>query len=137
MLSISRIVSCVPCSIVIFRGCGGCSCGGAGGGTSAGGWFWILDCPGSEFWAIVLLLLAAELLFADSRRRRAASRPAGLFSVPLNGTGSAPAVSAGGGADIEFAEAFQPSPTCRLLTTSFTPSTDAAWRDAASRCASL
>src|ERR1017187_6402642 len=140
MLSMRRTDSGVPCSIVTFNGCGGAGGGvaeedAADGGGSAGGW----SCGTGagvvwEYSAFGLPPVAVESLpmsASSEARERLDFLTLGML---LDGIDLASFAAATWGA---ATEGFEALPTCRLLTTSFTPSTDAACRAAAARCASL
>src|ERR1700734_514493 len=135
MLSIRRTEIGVPCSMVTFSGCGGS--GGtpeedaAEDGWTSGG------ADSRESSAIVLLFSAVESLpppTSSAVRDRLGFRTLGDL---LDDIGAASFVAATLRTGRGGAGPFEALASCRLLTTSFTPSTAAASRAAAARCAAL
>src|SRR6185369_17061736 len=112
MASTKRIARLVPDGIVTF-----CGFGGSGGGAGAAG-------------AAACATSVVETGFGFGRpalgRAFGAGAGAGAGFSSICAGGSVSATGEGVGAA-----------TCRLLITSFTPGTAAAWRAAASRCISL
>src|SRR5580704_3695379 len=105
-----------------FGGDGGGGAGASAGcGAAAGGGVASAICPPFEF-CISLELLEEPLCF---------------FLVGSGFGFSAGGAAAVSGAGCGAGAAAMDGPTCKLLTTSFTPGTAAACRLAASRCASL
>src|SRR5271155_1651756 len=135
MLSSRRIEICVPCSTVTVCGAGldgGVSGGGASRGAGAGGWEFSATVPslaGTPALASAAVATGALTLdFLPGEGLTVGSAGGGAVLAVLVSAVSAVAVGATAAAAL---------PTFRLLTTSFTPSTDAACRAAAVRCMSL
>src|SRR5271157_1589595 len=122
--------------MINFFGAGG---GGGVAGVSAGGMFSGAASGGGALLAVICPAFESARLALSATLALCDFLPAAGFAFSAGGALEACMASglAGAISPVALGGTAGPFPTTRLLTTSFTPGTEAAWRLAASRWASL